>query len=144
MKTTKKTVRQTKAEDELAVDDGDDAAMSDILTKKEEGFFAKTSSLSSIASIVIDILFAGVRESIMRSANEFVDAVQERIVARQKRMIRHFFVVTCMCAGLCSLILSLCFYLTDTLHWPRAALFLMMGVILVVIASLRAYLLAQI
>jgi len=98
---------------------------------KKEGF-------PSILSHFFSVLFSSIKDRVTQGADAILDHMEERILALQKKMIRNFFIMLCISAGIVALLLSLCFYLVDALHWPRYIIFLILGVLLLVIASVRA------
>lgn len=84
------------------------------------------------------VLFSSIKNRVTQGADAIIDHMEERILALQKKMLRNLFIMLCISAGIAALLLSLCFYLVDALHWPRYVIFLVLGVLLLIIASVRA------
>ena len=98
---------------------------------KKEGF-------PSMLSSFFGGLFSSIKDHVTHGADVILDHIEERILELQKKMIRNFFIMLCIGAGIVALLLSLCFYLTDILRWPRYAIFLVIGILLLITASVRA------
>ena len=102
----------------------------------------KQNGIGSMISMFFGSLFSAVKENIMRGADSIVDhtldRVQEHVITLQKKMLRNLIITGCIVASLISLLLSLSFYLSDSLHWPRFAIFLILGAALLIVASIRA------
>lgn len=89
-------------------------------------------------SLFFGALFSSLKNLIAKGADAILDHLGERVLVLQKKMIRHLFIALCIGAGILALLLSLRYYLTDTLHLPRYIIFLILGVVLVIIAFVRA------
>ncbi len=98
----------------------------------------KKKSFSSMFSMFFSSLFSSLKDRIAKGADEILDHVEEKVLVLQKKMLRHFFIMLCIGAGIAALLLSLCFYLIDALQWPRYLVFLVLGLLLLIIASVRA------
>ena len=98
---------------------------------KKEGF-------PSMLSSFFGGLFSSIKDRVAQGADAIIDHMEERILALQKKMLRNLFIMLCILAGIVALLLSLCFYLVDVLNWPRYVIFLVLGVLLLIIASVRA------
>jgi len=98
----------------------------------------KKKSFPSMISTFLSSIFSSLKNSIAKGADEILDHMEERIMGLQKKMLRHFFIMLCIGAGIAALLLSLCFYLIDALQWPRYMVFLVLGLVLLIIASVRA------
>ncbi|HLC61501.1 MAG TPA: hypothetical protein VJI52_00605 [Candidatus Nanoarchaeia archaeon] len=98
---------------------------------KKEGF-------PSMLSSFFGGLFSSIKDRVTQGADAVLDHIEERIVSLQKKLLRNLFIMLCISAGIAALLLSLCFYLVDVLHWQRYVIFLVLGALLLIIASVRA------
>ena len=106
--------------------------------EEEDEKYKNSQGFGSMISSFFGSLFSSVKENIKQGASDILDNLQLRVLNLQRKLLRHLFIVICIGAAVAFLLLSLCFYLTDVLQWPRYAVFLALGVILLCIASIRA------
>ncbi len=98
----------------------------------------KKGKIRSMASIFFNALFSTVKERVERGGDAIYERFEEKVILLQKKMLRHIFIMICILIGIISLLLALSFYLIDALHWPRYIIFLILGALLLIIASVYA------
>ena len=99
---------------------------------------AEKSKFGGIISSFFGSLLSSVQNHFTAGAENIMDHVEARVIALQKKLLRNLFIAFCIAAGALALVLSLCFYLLDTLHWQRAEIFLVIGITLIILASVSA------
>jgi hypothetical protein len=89
-------------------------------------------------SAIFGSLLSGVKDSIASSAERVWQQFEEHVLNLQKKLVRSAIITLCICVGCAALLVALCLYLYDVQHLPRYAIFLILGIILLVTASVRA------
>lgn len=98
----------------------------------------KKVGFSSILSLFFNSLFSSLKSRAEQGAGELLGMVESRVLLLQKKLFRNLFIALCVLAGIAALLVSLCFYLINALRWPSYAVFLILGAVLLIIASVLA------
>ena len=96
------------------------------------------SKVGGIISSFFGSLFSSIQDRFTEGAEKIMDHVEARVLTLQKKLLRNLIMALCIAAGVLALVLSLFFYLLDTLHWQRSGIFLMIGAAFLILVSLSA------
>ncbi len=99
-------------------------------------------TLQKLKNTLMEKFFSVVVDNSGGPLQDLMRKLQHLIYVTQKKIIEQFYVSLFFFAGCMFMVLSLLFYLIDTLHWSRSKALLVAGALLLVIsAAMKQYVL---